>query len=312
MEIEIHKLDIDKYVWWLFELSNRVNSYDEQRKYMNRLLLASYSLHTRHLINSKNKTSKKLSDYFSVKARQIDAEQKEISHYTDDRFNKLWFFPDRGEWQMISLLRKTGLEEDIKTYTEKLKYTVISELDFTKKMLADVRAERTLSHLDYYLDGNVLPNDDGGTQTRFWYDLNTIDFIKYLHKRIEVLEQKPAKQKVFKSLTDQQTAKVSVSLALDEIALICYYNNREVTRANAQSISNEYGNPANSNVLYNKFNHCKYAPNRTGTDTEIKVSNRLKKMERIKPYIKDKKLFNKELAVLRNNANEAFPLTFPI
>ena len=69
-------------------------------------------------------------------------------------------------------------------------------------------------------------------------------------------------------------------LTIMQIALVHFYEGKQITRENAVSIAKENGHNS-GDALYNKFTHFSSNANRKGNDTQVKLTNKIKLIESV-------------------------------
>lgn len=184
--MEIHTLNIDKYINWYSGITDAIDEAPNNREKSNRYSHVAYYLHTRYSDNKENQLSLKLYREFDKEGKKYASLVKSVSYFEMPAFTKLYRILSYQDWAMFHYSRKSFLETDIEWFEQHRKTTPLPDQAYIEFTIDKVKRDRPIKYLESYLNTHPLPHN--ATDTEFVYDINTIEFITYLYEEKQRLE----------------------------------------------------------------------------------------------------------------------------
>lgn len=185
--MKLQDYNIDNYVNWYRKLTVDIFTLDLKKERYKRLMLVSFSLNSRHIINQQNLRSKELEPVFKNAANKLDKEIKELDRWLL-KINDLPFYYilTLDNWQIFDLLN--NYEPLLEFINEKIKHSALPEIEVLKNEL-NKKNEEGLKLISYYKSGTPFIQKDANVfDFEFSNEVSNINYCKYLDKRIKEIE----------------------------------------------------------------------------------------------------------------------------
>lgn len=282
-------------------------------------------LNTCAIIIPKNKNDKPtaavLTDFSPRHRKMIEIKQKEI--FNAKSINQLKKFKDTfNERFKNSKAKDLFLKQEIEDNRKMLYLTPIQDLSFKNRNFQINKSDLLI--IREYINNQLVKGEEyhgfvHSPNFKFQYEKFTNDLvyarvtfdyynwlIKFSKSRIK--SEDNSKNKIKKSIPneDLKTEKLSVKV----IALICFYNNLQITRDNCDEIAAKYGYTAKTSGEglyqdYSKFVENMYRT-KIANESKVKCINRLKLIEDTIKHLDDTKKGDaeKDYKILEKAINE--------
>ncbi|WP_212000332.1 hypothetical protein [Chitinophaga sp. HK235] len=290
MQIELAKVNIDRYIDWYFRLTVDIELLPVKMDKMKRYLLASYSLHTRYIVNKANVKSLELSKSFKEEGARLEIELEKIKHYAAPELRSIYAIFSFDDWSVIRYSRPHFLNHDVELFQEKQQRSILEVNDLVNWELRTLSTEKLPARLEFYIEGQPLPPSPT-ILTEFMMDICVFDYAHYLDSLAnnqieEVVELSTA--------TPVASAEQDRKLTLAEAALLHVYwskvGGRPITKLNQDELAATYHLTAATSGRHLYLTFCKYFKDservNINTSNKKSASEHLRRFERIIPILK--------------------------
>lgn len=208
-EVDLSKVELDKFINWYEGITIALQSYTAKRKRLDRLEKICDYLGKRcfrNILSGHHTFSKKLSEYFNKEKENIYPEIRNLIMYTDDILmdgisgleSNPYFIPTLTDWEWLHFCRPSYLKDNKAQYLIEFQTSILKDRDFASLKLDGLFND--IFNSDFYgnvtfggpilksvIAGNTFNDVSGWKLFCNW--ISEIDYAKWLLEKTKAAER---------------------------------------------------------------------------------------------------------------------------